>query len=145
MAAEYGFVYVLANESMPGIYKIGFTAGHPAIRIAQLSSATSCPTPFTMLAAFGCENPSEVESEIHEELAEFRVNRSREFFKARLSVIRDAIRPHSDPFFDLASFCQLECDLGTEEDRLDDLWKVNHFLSQSADPIYWPQKFGGFK
>ena len=32
MAAEYGFVYVLRNECMPGIYKIGLTSRAPSQR-----------------------------------------------------------------------------------------------------------------
>ena len=45
MAAEYGFVYVLRNECMPGIYKIGMTARPPSQRRDELSAATSAPMP----------------------------------------------------------------------------------------------------
>lgn len=82
-----GWVYVLSNEFMPGIYKIGMTTTSPATRAKELSSATGVPVPFKIEAAFHCEDPAESESSIHEALAGFRINDSREFFKEELEEI----------------------------------------------------------
>lgn len=82
-----GWVYVLSNEFMPGIYKIGMTTTSPTTRAKELFSATGVPIPFKIEAAFHCEDPAGSESSIHEALAGFRVNESREFFKEELEEI----------------------------------------------------------
>lgn len=38
-----GWVYILSNEYMPGIYKIGMTTNSPEARAKELSSATGVP------------------------------------------------------------------------------------------------------
>lgn len=79
--AEYGFVYCLSNESMPGIYKIGFTRGSPSLRAKQLSAPTSVPTPFDVEWYAESEGADVLEAELHKALGRFRVSESREFFK----------------------------------------------------------------
>jgi hypothetical protein len=51
------WVYVLSNESQPGIYKIGYTS-HEDVdkRVKQLSRSTSVATPFKLEWAFRCFN-----------------------------------------------------------------------------------------
>jgi len=82
-----GWVYVLSNEFMPGIYKVGMTTTSPETRAKELSSATGVPIPFKIEAAFHCEDPAKSEASIHEALAGFRVNASREFFNEELEEI----------------------------------------------------------
>ncbi|WP_220385717.1 GIY-YIG nuclease family protein, partial [Klebsiella pneumoniae] len=41
-----GWVYVLSNPCMPGIYKVGMTTTSPEVRARELSSATGVPAPF---------------------------------------------------------------------------------------------------
>lgn len=81
--AEYkssGFVYVMKNKSMPGIYKIGMTTNSPEARAKELSSATGVPSPFTVLAAFHSQNPRVDEKLVHRVFSKFRMSNSREFF-----------------------------------------------------------------
>lgn len=138
----HGFVYVLGNQSMPGIYKIGFTLKHPMERITELSRATACPTPFDLLAFIGCANPQGVEAEIHGALDDHRVNDAREFFKVDPQSILDLLREHGDSHFDAVCDANLEWEAISYE-RLKALkWKVNYFLGQSAEPIEW---FEGFR
>lgn len=80
--AEYGFVYVLSNDSMPWLFKIGCTEKHPIARARILSSNTACPTPFILEAFFQTYDYKNIEREIHDELSYCRVNERREFFKA---------------------------------------------------------------
>lgn len=96
----HGFVYALSNPSMPGICKIGFTTKHPRIRMAELSRATSCPTPFELLGYFGSACPEFAEKNIHASLAEFRVNNMREFFRCPFYEIQDQFRQWGDPSTD---------------------------------------------
>lgn len=78
--AYFGFVYVLSNEIMPDIYKIGFTDRSPRQRAADLSN-TSIPTPYDVIAHWEVENPVGVEKELHKLFSDKRVANNREFFK----------------------------------------------------------------
>lgn len=75
-----GFVYVLRNPSLPGLVKIGFTAGSVAQRVKQLSRSTSIPTSFEIVREFSCAFPADVEAKIHTDLSMYRMAGS-EFFK----------------------------------------------------------------
>lgn len=80
MASNYGFVYVLRNECMPGIYKIGMTDRAPSQRAEELSSGTAVPTAFEVVCFAETKEAAKAEREIHARLAEFRVEPNREFF-----------------------------------------------------------------
>lgn len=92
----YGFVYFLTNPSIPGAVKIGMTMKHPRERMAELSSSTSCPQPFEMLAFFDSHNPGRAEAEIHKALAQYRVNDRREFFAVPMEALQDQMRQWGD-------------------------------------------------
>ena len=79
-----GCVYILKNEAMPDLVKIGYTSGTAEERAQQLSQATSIPMPFEVAAdvdGLALEQCKKLEAEIHKELDEHRVNPKREFFK----------------------------------------------------------------
>lgn len=75
-----GYVYVLGNAAMPGIYKIGMTVRDPVGRAQQLSQSSGVPTPFEVLAYGECDYPRCVEQDIHTMFDDSRVNPRREFF-----------------------------------------------------------------
>ena len=78
---ETGWVYVITNESMPGLVKIGVTKNRPEQRAKELDE-TGCPTPFKVETAFlFSEAAEQVEKQAHALLASFRVRGNREFFK----------------------------------------------------------------
>lgn len=129
----WGFVYVLGNESMPGIYKIGMTEKAPMERMEQLSMATACPTPFWLAMFVQVEDPRDSERMIHKELDRSRVNRSREFFRATLGEIALAIREcfGEDPHWEIdGKFKDWSEDKDGERTQ-----KKDHFFSQCADPF----------
>jgi hypothetical protein len=74
-------VYVLTNEAMPGLVKIGFTDDAVESRIANLSTATGVPLPFECYYAVQVDNMKRVEELLHQLFAEHRVNPRREFFR----------------------------------------------------------------
>ena len=74
-------VYVLTNEAMPGLVKIGLTDGSVEERIAQLSATTSVPLPFECYYAAEVDDMKRVEKLLHQLFAEHRVNPKREFFR----------------------------------------------------------------
>lgn len=76
-------VYILTNPSIPGLVKIGHTAGAAADRAAQISQGTGVPTAYQV--AWYCETTTaeaaaRLEREVHQHCAANRVNRAREFF-----------------------------------------------------------------
>lgn len=85
--SRYGFVYVLGNYSMPGVYKIGATTRAPSQRCNELSASTSCPEPFSLLMYAEVEMPFDVEKEIHRLFSKQRVIENREFFKLDIEGI----------------------------------------------------------
>jgi hypothetical protein len=77
-----GFVYILKNEAMPGIYKIGITGRDELnIRIDELYvGKTNIPLPFECVFACRVKNYEDVEKIIHNAFMDNRVNPNREFF-----------------------------------------------------------------
>ncbi|MUK93765.1 hypothetical protein GNP80_15140 [Aliivibrio fischeri] len=88
---KFGFVYILSNESMPDLVKIGLTTALPEDRSKQLYT-TSIPTPFKVEYRVLTSTPRMLESKIHEMLTSVRVSRRREFFKLSVEDAIDAIR-----------------------------------------------------
>jgi hypothetical protein len=93
---NYGFIYCLGNECMPGIYKIGMTDRAPSQRCFELSSSTSAPKPFDLLCFGEVHNALSVERELHDIFAGARLNKSREFFSADYREIREVFNALSD-------------------------------------------------
>jgi hypothetical protein len=75
-----GIVYVLTNEAMPGLVKIGTTAGDVATRVKQLDT-TCTPYPFECFYAAEVVDAQRVERAIHEAFGDHRIRKNREFFK----------------------------------------------------------------
>lgn len=75
------FVYVLTNESMPGLVKIGMTDDTSTnARIGQLYT-TGVPLPFNLEYACEVPNARQVEQALHVAFAPHRINARREFFR----------------------------------------------------------------
>lgn len=74
-----GHLYILRNASIPGLLKIGFTCKTVERRVAQLSSSTSIPEPFQVVASFESHSAKIHEGQVHALLAERRAP-GREFF-----------------------------------------------------------------
>lgn len=76
-----GIVYLLTNEAMPGLIKIGRTEQNdPRGRMSQLYN-TSVPVPFECVLAKRVDDPQVIESNLHKIFDPDRVNPRREFFR----------------------------------------------------------------
>ena len=76
-----GIVYLLINEAMPGLVKIGKTTRNdPQLRVDELYNS-SVPVPFECVLAMRVDDPSSVEFALHTAFEPQRVNPRREFFK----------------------------------------------------------------
>ena len=87
-----GIIYFLVNPAMPGLVKIGRTAGTVESRLQQLSS-TSVPQPFQALATFYVYDSEACEREVHLALRDHRPNANREFFEGSTSNLLQCALP----------------------------------------------------
>ncbi|MEW5701916.1 MAG: GIY-YIG nuclease family protein [Candidatus Zixiibacteriota bacterium] len=84
-----GYIYVLRNpRHSPDLYKIGKTSHPPEERASELSEPTGVPGRFEVVYEELVSDHHSAERRIHEELSEYRVERS-EFFQLPL---KDALR-----------------------------------------------------
>lgn len=90
---DQGYLYVLANSSMPGLVKVGKTTRTPKARGKELSGASGLPTPFIVVFEQLFSDCSAAESFVHTVLARsgFRVADNREFFNAPVNDVVRAI------------------------------------------------------
>lgn len=94
-AVREGFIYLLSNALMPGVYKIGFTAGNPDARAKKLSQQHRLPAPFKVVQYWRTKDPYLVEQRVHETLAQHQ--RPGEFFEVSMDVASAAIAGHLIP------------------------------------------------
>ena len=73
-----GYVYVMSNAAMPGLYKVGCTSRHPNERASDLNN-TSVPSPFVVEYCMLIDNYTNIERLVHKELSAY--NFGKEFFK----------------------------------------------------------------
>lgn len=75
-----GYVYILSNESMPGLVKIGRTSRAAEGRAQELF-VTGVPTPFKVEESLLFPDAKRAESDLHKKLRKHRVYHGREFFR----------------------------------------------------------------
>ena len=93
---NYGFIYILSNESMPSVFKIGMTTNNVRQRIQELNT-TGIPKSFNPEKIF--EIPENflrpVEQQAHRTLKQKKYHHGKEFFKCALQdcvlAVEDAI------------------------------------------------------
>ena len=89
--AKPGWVYILTNEAMPGMVKIGLTTRTPKERAAELSGATGVPLPFVVAWARAVSDCDHVERAVHRMLDDKRVSGRRESFRVDVHTARQVI------------------------------------------------------
>lgn len=90
---EVGIVYVLINEAMPNLVKIGITTSQAELtnRLRALFN-TSVPFPFICYAAYEVGNYKMAEKALHEVFDQHRVNPKREFFSMEPHKVKVLLR-----------------------------------------------------
>ena len=81
---EEGYVYILRNDSLSGMIKIGRTTFGAEKRAKQLSNTTDIPTPFVVAYEIYVRHYEEFEKVKHKKLDFYRVNPKREFFEVSI-------------------------------------------------------------
>lgn len=85
-----GFVYILRNEAMPGLLKIGYSVKVPTERVDELFT-TGVPEPFKLAYYCLVENADKLEPSIHRHLSDYRHRGNREFFRIELEAAVQSI------------------------------------------------------
>jgi hypothetical protein len=84
-------VYVLTNEAMGGLVKIGRTTTSVEQRIKELDN-TSVPLPFQCFYAGEVQDSAFVESHLHQAFSDKRARGNREFFRIDPNQVKAAIQ-----------------------------------------------------
>lgn len=85
-------IYVMTNEAMPGLVKIGKTLNDISARQRNLSSASGVPLPFNVHYAAEVDDAGFVEAHLHEAFGDHRINARREFFRIAPEKVVAAIQ-----------------------------------------------------
>lgn len=85
------YLYIMTNEAMPGLVKIGWSDEHPSFRASQLSSSTGSPLPFSIAHFVEVYDPRASESFAHNRLHDFRLSKKREFFRCGVDAAIEAV------------------------------------------------------
>ena len=117
-------VYVLTNEAMEGLVKIGRTTTSIEQRMRDLDN-TSLPLPFECFYAAEVANSSVVERRLHHIFSDKRIRTNREFFRTDPNQVKSAIllaeireiTPKSDVVTDEADIQALKNVAAREERR----------------------------
>lgn len=143
-----GWVYIIINDSMPGLIKIGHTSGTPQERAVEICG-TGVPTPFMVATAFlFADNARNIEQLSHSILSHLRASASREFFKcsaeeASYAIIRAAdqlneqILKNTPTLLSNEEINNNKRRLKQEEDRLKE-------LSKPCRRLHWTQAYSPY-
>ena len=96
-----GFLYILRNEAMPGLLKIGYSVKVPTERVDELFT-TGVPEPFQLAYYCLVDDAKELEFSIHRNLSTFRHRGNREFFRIDLEAAVQAITSLCSPEYQWA-------------------------------------------
>lgn len=95
------YIYILTNDSMPGLVKIGFTKNKPSERVKQINAATGVPEDFVVQYQYPCFNAHDLEQEIHRYLESEvgnRKNKNKEFFNMTVEQAISVIERIGEPY-----------------------------------------------
>ena len=93
-----GYVYVIVNEGMPGLVKVGYSSRRPGKRAEELSS-TGNPYRYKVAFYLSSANPYEVEQLAHEYLRKFSVGEEQQVSVLSGSAVRSRwpLKPSRKP------------------------------------------------
>lgn len=88
-----GYIYLFQNKQHKSyVVKIGLTTRYPEIRVKEIyHGASGVPEPFEIVFACSVEDCEYAEKEVHSRLANYRINKKREFFHIPPFVAKEVI------------------------------------------------------
>ena len=129
-----GIVYVLSNDAMPGLIKIGRTSGEGVgRRVAELSRSTGVPLPFKVMVARSVHDAVMVERALHVAFGPERINPAREFFS--IEANRAVVLINAFPGIDLTPQIERDAEMAVESAEPGSLAAVKSFVSKRRPPL----------
>ncbi|MFS0883476.1 GIY-YIG nuclease family protein [Virgibacillus sp. 6R] len=92
MDSNSGAVYVLTNQYMPNIVKIGSTKTLVSKRVKTINNHEGLPAPFNIEYEIETRYPSHAELLCHAILHDYRIDIMREFFCVELNAIKKVLK-----------------------------------------------------
>lgn len=143
---EYGIVYLLTNQSMPGLVKIGMTTQKEIEQRMKELYTTGVPLPFE--CQFACKvkksDCAKIEKALHTAFAPQRINANREFFRIQVEQAKVILElfHHEDITTDVSE--EIENDLTIEDKEAKKKAQVHrpplNFFEmgmEKGDVLYW--------
>lgn len=96
-----GYIYHLRNDAMPGLAKLGFS-GNISNRMQSLCT-TGIPMMFDCIFAKKVKNMRQAEIFLFIDLAQYRFNPNREFFKVSNNIIKESFDKIEGKYIDISS------------------------------------------
>jgi hypothetical protein len=84
-----GWVYVLSNQAMPGLVKVGYSTKDPQLRVDELGG-TGLPHPFVLEYDVLVVEPRDIEQAVHVRLNS--CHEAKEFFRCTVAEAMAAIQ-----------------------------------------------------
>lgn len=110
-----GIVYLLTNECMPGLVKIGMTSREDMDERLKELYTTGVPVPFECVYACRVHRFKELEQALHEAFEPQRVNANREFFRIKPSQAIGILKLFNEGNITSEVVKEMENDLTQEE------------------------------
>ncbi|MGN1281272.1 MAG: GIY-YIG nuclease family protein, partial [Succinivibrio sp.] len=85
--SKEGIIYILSNEAMPELIKIGKTTRDDIDRRMKELYSTGVPLPFKCEYACKVKDCNSTESALHQAFCTDRINPQREFFRVKLNRV----------------------------------------------------------
>ncbi len=141
-----GYIYCLTVPRMPGVVKIGYTAGSVEKRVKDLDN-TSVVEPLQLYYAGKVRNPITIEKKIHEIYKEQRIRPNREFFEVDAEQVKKVIQlAEAASLFDTTEdtpATEKESEILEEEKKKESEILEEEMNDPTAEPYLPSYKVGG--
>ena len=114
MVKKTHYLYILKNEFMPEVVKVGWSARNPSRRADELGSATGVPGKFELVQAFAVRDGLEAEGMVYNALSNFRIlkkefirippDEAKKIIRIMLSNAGVMLGAEENSFYGLASY-----------------------------------------
>jgi len=138
-----GWVYVITNDSLKGLVKIGYTLKDPTLRSKELRSS-GIPHSYNLAYEILTINPRDVEQKTHSILKEYRENK--EWFRCSISQAVSTIKSIVNENKLYEKFYDEKCNLTLHDfsshhgDTKARISSLETYLKRENDPVFKEQE-----